>query len=70
MSRSALPLALILVAVVALAMGIWYLIPGVYHPLVTSGDANAQHIKHAIAFFAVAVLAAIGSRFVRPSPAR
>ena len=70
MSRSALPLVLILVAVLALAMAVWYLIPEVYHPLVTHGDVNARHTTHAILFFVVAVLSAIGSRFVRSSPAR
>jgi hypothetical protein len=65
MSRSLLSPLLILVAVVCLAMAIWYLIPGVYHPLVTHGDVNARHTTHAILFFVVAVLSGIGSRFVR-----
>lgn len=65
MSRSLLPVLLIIVAVVALAMTAWYLVPGVWHPLVTGVDPNAQHVKHAIAFFVLAVLAGIGSRFVR-----
>jgi hypothetical protein len=69
MSRSLLPPLLILVAVVCLAMAIWYLIPGVYHPLVTHGDVNGRHTTHAILFFVVAVLSAIGSRFVRSSQA-
>jgi hypothetical protein len=66
MARS-LPLVLIVVAVVALAMTVWYLVPGVYHPLVTHGDVNARHTTHAIAFFVLAVLSGIGSRFVRPA---
>jgi hypothetical protein len=70
MSRSALPLVLMLVAVVCLAMAVWYLVPGVYHPLVTHDDVNARHTTHAILFFVVAVLSGIGSRFVRPSQAR
>ncbi|HEV2239185.1 MAG TPA: hypothetical protein VGR57_21195 [Ktedonobacterales bacterium] len=65
MSRSLLSPLLILVAVICLAMTIWYLVPGVYHPLVTHGIVNDRHTTHAILFFVVAVLSAIGSRFVR-----
>ena len=69
MARS-LPALLIVIAVLALAMTVWYLVPGVWHPLVTHGDVSARHTTHAIAFFVLAVLSGIGSRFVRSGAAR
>ena len=70
MSSSGLTAILVLVAVVCLGMAIWYVIPGVYHPLVFSGDVNSQHFKHAGAFLALAVLSGIATRFVRSSGGR
>jgi hypothetical protein len=66
-SNSGLSVVLIVVALLSLGMAIWYLIPGIYHPLVFSGDPNEQHIKHAALFLALAVLSGIAVRFVRPS---
>lgn len=57
---------LILAVVVALifaGIGIFYLVPGVYHPL--SADTYSQttaHLKHALAFFVAAVLTLILGR--------
>lgn len=54
-----------IVAVVALLLGVYYLIPNVYHPL--AADPMAMHVKHAVAFFAVAVVLFFGGRFMRNS---
>ncbi len=58
---------LIVLAVVCVALGIFYLIPGPTHPLTFSGTPTGSHKTHAIVFFALAVLAVIASRFTRSS---
>ncbi len=52
-----------LVALVCLAIGVYYLIPGINHILAFSGSATDPHVKHALAFFALAVIALVGARF-------
>jgi hypothetical protein len=54
-----------ILAVVAALIGVYYLIPNVYHVL--ADDPMAMHTKHAIAFFAVAVVLFFGGRFIRNS---
>ena len=54
---------LIVVAVVCLALAVFYFIPGPYHPFTFSGTPTGRHVTHAVVFFAVAILCAIGSRF-------
>ncbi len=54
-----------ILAIVALLLGVYYLIPNVYHPL--ASDPMATHVKHAVAFFAVAVVLFFGGRFMRNS---
>ncbi len=56
----------IVVALIALVLCVFYLVPGVTHPLVFSGDPTSAHYKHAAAFGAVAVLAIIGALVTRP----
>jgi hypothetical protein len=53
--------------VVCVALGIYYLIPGINHVL--ADPPNAQHIKHSIVFFALAIVALIGARFAANSKA-
>lgn len=48
--------------VVCAVLGVYYLIPGVYHVL--ANPPQATHVKHALVFFALAVVALIGARFV------
>jgi hypothetical protein len=60
---------LIVIAVVCMALAIYYLIPGIYHPL-TFSPPNESHKTHALAFGAVAVLSLIASRFARSSAQR
>ena len=56
-----------LIAVVCLALAVFYAIPGINHPLTFSGDPMAAHYKHAIVFFGLAIVALIGARFAANS---
>jgi hypothetical protein len=51
-----------IVCVICLALAAYYLVPGVNHILVFDHPAD-RHIKHALAFFALAVIALFGARF-------
>ena len=51
-----------LVSLVCLAIGVYYLIPGINHVLVSDHPTD-RHIKHALAFIALAVIALVGARF-------
>ena len=62
-------IVLIVLAVVCAALAIYYLIPGIYHPL-TFSPPNESHHTHALAFGVIAVLCAIASRFARPANQR
>lgn len=56
----------IILAVLSILAGVYYLIPNIYHVL-TTHDAMQIQIKHAIAFFVVAIVLFVGSRFARNS---
>jgi len=58
----------IAVAVVALLIAIYYVIPGVNHVLV-SGDPTAVHLKHVFLFAALTVLGIIAALVTRPKAA-
>jgi hypothetical protein len=58
---------LIVVGIICILLGVYYLIPGIYHPFTFSGTPTDSHKTHAIAFFAIAVVAFIASRFFRPA---
>ncbi len=58
---------LLAVAVVCLLLAIFYIVPGPYHPFTFSGTPTGSHVTHAIGFAILAVLAFLGSRFVRNS---
>lgn len=51
-----------LLAVVCLAAGIYYLIPGINHVLVFERPTE-RHVKHALVFFGLAAIALLGARF-------
>ncbi len=53
-------------AVVCVALAIYYLIPGIYHPF-TSSAPNDSHLKHALVFFGLAVVSVVGARFAANS---
>lgn len=63
--------ALLFTAVgVCLVLGVYYLVPGIWHPFTFEGSPTDAHLKHALLFFGLAVLGVIASRFVarsRPS---
>lgn len=67
MRNPSLPLVLIVVAVICLALAIFYIIPGPYHPFTFSGTPTSSHVTHALAFAALAVVSFLGSRFARSS---
>jgi len=58
----------IVVAVIALALSIYYMIPGYSHILVTH-DSTAMHLTHAIGFAAITVVCIIAALVNRPKPA-
>ena len=55
----------ILVAVVALALAVYYIIPGIYHPLTTT-PPMASHPTHAVAFFLLAIIGVVAALVNRP----
>lgn len=65
MKNPALFFGAIIVAIICVALGVFFLIPGIPHII---ADSN-QHIKHAIAFFGVAVLAVLAAIVNRPKAA-
>lgn len=56
-------IALVLAALSVLA-GVYYLIPNMYHVLTFHNAMQAQ-LKHALAFFALAIVLVVGARFAR-----
>ena len=55
----------IVLAIVGIALGIFFLIPGINHVIADS----AMHIKHALLFFGLAVIGIIGALVARPKAA-
>lgn len=66
MKNPVLFLGAIVVAIIALALGIFYLVPGINHPLTFNGDPTGAQLKHAIAFFILFVLLIIVALVNRP----
>ncbi len=63
---SAFYLALMVAFVFAL-IGFFYLYPGIYHPFSADTFSHTTgHLKHAAAFWVLAVLAIVLSRYVGP----
>ena len=58
--------AAIVVAIIALVLCVFYLVPGVYHPLTFSGKPTDAHRTHAIAFGILTAIAIIGALVTRP----
>jgi H+/Cl- antiporter ClcA len=55
-------------AVIFAAIGVYYLIPGVYHPFSSDTiDVTHAHLTDAAVFLVLAVLAIVAGRFSRPS---
>lgn len=55
----------IVLAIVGIALGIFFLIPGINHVITDS----SMHIKHAIVFFGLGIIGIIGALVTRPKPA-
>ncbi len=70
MRNLGLYILVILVAVACAGIGVYYLIPGIYHVLLfsISGNPYAYHLKHALVFFGLAVLVMLAVRYVQPLP--
>ncbi len=64
MSKTTIFYAGIAVAVIALLIAVYYVIPGVYHVL--ASNPTQAHYKHAAAFAAVAIVAALAAVINRP----
>jgi len=56
----------IVVSIIALALCVFYFIPGPYHPLTFSGTPTARHTTHAIAFFILFLLLVVVALVNRP----
>jgi hypothetical protein len=52
----------IALAIVGIALGIFFLIPGINHIIADS----SMHIKHAILFFGLAIIGILGMLVARP----
>ncbi|HEY7128010.1 MAG TPA: hypothetical protein VH540_29040 [Ktedonobacterales bacterium] len=64
-------LLVVLIAIACAGIGIYYLIPGIYHILIISetGNPKAYHLKHALLFFVLSILSLVALRYVQPLPA-
>jgi len=58
----------IIVAVISLALAIYYVVPGINHVLV-SGNPTAMHLKHVALFGVIAVLGVVAALVTRPKAA-
>lgn len=65
MKNPALFYGAIAIAVLGVLLGVYYLIPGIYHPLTLSGSPISAHYKHAAAFFGIAVICVIAALATR-----
>ncbi len=54
----------IAVAVIALLLAVYYIIPGVYHVL--ASDPMKAHYKHAVAFTVLAIIGVLAAVVNRP----
>ena len=50
-------------AVICVALSVYYLIPGIYHPFTFSGTPYTRHVTHAIVFAGLAIVSILGARF-------
>lgn len=70
MSKQAGISLLMAACAVCIVLGVYYLIPGIYHPLTFSGTPTGSHLTHGLLFLGLAVISLIATRFVaRSGPA-
>ncbi len=55
----------IAVAIIAIAIAIYYAVPGIYHVLV-SENPTAFHLKHMVAFIILAIIGILAALVNRP----
>ena len=67
MSKQMRLILLLAACVVCVVLGVYYLIPGIYHPLTFSGTPTGRHLTHALLFFGLAIICLIATRFVARS---
>lgn len=67
MSKQSRITLLLVACAVCVLLGIYYLIPGINHPLTFGTPSTGSHWKHTLLFFGLAVLTLIATRFVARS---
>ncbi|HET9922222.1 MAG TPA: hypothetical protein VFQ30_20495 [Ktedonobacteraceae bacterium] len=71
MKNPAIFFGAIIIAIISLAIGIYYAIPGVHHILVSgSHPAMETQPTHVVLFVGIAVLCVIAALVTRPKPNR
>ncbi len=64
-NKSAIFAGAIIIAIICIALAVFYAIPGINHPLV-SENATSAHWKHVALFAALTILCIIGALVTRP----
>ena len=67
MSKQSRVTLLLVACAVCVLLGIYYLIPGIYHPLTFGSAPTDSHLKHTLLFFGLAMLSLVATRFVSRS---
>lgn len=62
-------LLLVVAAVICLLIGVYYIIPGVYHVLTFDGSPTDSRLKHALLFFGLGLLGFLGAWMLSGSKA-
>jgi hypothetical protein len=62
-------LLLVVAAMICIGIGVYYLIPGVYHVLTFDGSPTDARTKHALLFFGLALLGFLGAWMLSGSKA-
>jgi hypothetical protein len=68
MNKTTLFFGAIVIAIISLVLAVYYLVPGIYHPL-TNTPPLSSHPTHAVLFFAIAVVCVIAALVNRPKTA-
>lgn len=68
MNKTTLFYGAVAIAVIAVIIAVYYMVPGVYHVLATH-DINSPQPKHAVAFGAIAVVCILAALINRPKTA-
>ena len=68
MNKTTLFYGAVAIAVIAVLIAVYYMVPGVYHVLATH-DINSPQPKHAVAFGAIAVVCILAALINRPKTA-